>query len=78
MCQQAGHLPIKLDGTLMTGKVGDTISVEEATIASEWVALNLLSTLKAELGDLDRIKKVVKLVVGTFPASHNGVWFTIV
>lgn len=58
----AGHLPIQLDGELITGKVGDTVSVEEANAAAELVALNLLATLKNELGDLDRIKKVVKLV----------------
>ena len=58
----AGHLPFDPEsGELLTGKVGSDVSVEDAANAS-YVALGLLSTLKQEIGDLDRIKRVVKLV----------------
>ena len=58
----SGHLPMRLDGTLAIGKVGQEVSVEEANEAAKWVALNMLSTLKAEVGDLDNVVKVHKLV----------------
>eukprot|EP00038_Savillea_parva_P008390 m.176619 g.176619 ORF g.176619 m.176619 type:complete len:182 (+) comp14207_c0_seq1:76-621(+) len=58
----AGHLPMALDGTLVKGKVGKDVTVEEGAKAAELVALNFLATLKAELGDLDRVVRVVKIV----------------
>ncbi len=50
------------DGPLVTGKVGKELSVEEGNKAAEYCALSILATLKAELGDLDKIKRVVKVV----------------
>ena len=58
----AGHLPLPPNGELITGKVGADLTVEEGAEAAKHVALNLLATLKHELGDLDRVVKVVKLV----------------
>ena len=66
-------------------QVGDTMTTDEANEAAMHVALNLLTTLKNELGDLDRIKKVVKLVgfvncVDGFdqqPAVINGYVFCV-
>ncbi len=58
----SGHLPFQNDGTLITGKVGADISVEDATAAARQVALNLLATIEAKLGSLDRVKQVVKTV----------------
>lgn len=51
----AGHLPMKSDGTLITGTVGKDLSAEEAHKAAEWVGLNLLSTIRAEIGSLDKV-----------------------
>jgi enamine deaminase RidA (YjgF/YER057c/UK114 family) len=45
----------------MTGKVGSELTTEQGYDAARVVALNILATLKGELGDLDRIKQVVKL-----------------
>jgi enamine deaminase RidA (YjgF/YER057c/UK114 family) len=45
----------------MTGKVGSELTTEQGYDAARVVALNILGTLKGELGDLDRIKQVVKL-----------------
>ncbi|KAJ8610704.1 hypothetical protein CTAYLR_005670 [Chrysophaeum taylorii] len=58
----SGHLPQPIDAPLITGKVGAEVSVEEATEAAKWVGLNLISTIKAEAGDLDRVLKIHKLV----------------
>ncbi|CAM9565076.1 unnamed protein product [Ascophyllum nodosum] len=58
----AGHLPISIDGELTTGKVGHDVSEEEAKEAARKVAIQLIATLKKDLGDLDRVKRIVKLV----------------
>eukprot|EP00658_Telonema_sp_P-2_P076509 TRINITY_DN670_c0_g1_i1.p1 TRINITY_DN670_c0_g1~~TRINITY_DN670_c0_g1_i1.p1 ORF type:complete len:322 (+),score=85.61 TRINITY_DN670_c0_g1_i1:116-967(+) len=58
----AGHLPTPPGGELITGKVGKDLGTEEAAKAASYVALSLLATVQAELGDLDQLKKVVKLV----------------
>ena len=49
-------------GDLVTGKIGDDLTVEQGTQAAEYAGLRLLATLKHELGDLDKIKRVVKVV----------------
>jgi len=51
------------DGTLITGRVGDTLSTEEGAAAAKTCAIALLAQLKAACeGDLDRLTRVVKLV----------------
>ncbi|MDH5604301.1 MAG: RidA family protein [Cyclobacteriaceae bacterium] len=57
----AGHGPKKEDGTWVTGKVGKDLSLEEGKEAARLTALALLSTLKAELGDLNKVKRVIKV-----------------
>lgn len=53
----------RIDGKLMfTGKVGAELSVEQGYAAARQVAINLLAVLKKELGDLDCIKQVVKML----------------
>lgn len=53
----------RIDGVLMyEGKVGSDLNVEQGYEASRQVMVNLLSVLKAEIGDLDRVKQVVKLL----------------
>lgn len=58
----SGQGPLKEDGTLMTGKVGRTISTEEAYSHARLVGLNLLAVAKMEAGDLSRVRRVVKLL----------------
>lgn len=58
----AGHLPQPAEGALVVGKVGADLSAEEGAKAAEYCALSILATLKHELGDLDKIKRVVKVV----------------
>ncbi|MCH2297636.1 MAG: RidA family protein [SAR324 cluster bacterium] len=55
----SGHGPMQTDGTYLSGKVPDQISTEEAYQAARLTGLNLLATLKAEIGDLDQVKQVI-------------------
>ncbi|CAN0095670.1 unnamed protein product [Scytosiphon promiscuus] len=54
----SGHLPKASDGTLTTGKVGLDLEVEQAAKAARLVAINLITTMKAAAGDLDKIRLV--------------------
>ena len=58
----SGHLPVLNDGTLMTGRIGPQgQTVEHGYAAARQAGLNIVSTLKEQLGDLDRVKQVVKV-----------------
>ncbi len=57
----SGQLPLGPSGLTHAGKVGREFSVEEGNAAARQCALNLLAVLRAELGSLDRIARVVKL-----------------
>lgn len=58
----SGHGPVQLDGTLMTGRVGDNLDLEAGKQSARQVGLTLLATVRAQLGSLDRVKRVVKLL----------------
>ncbi|MBN1588258.1 MAG: RidA family protein [Pirellulales bacterium] len=58
----SGHLPVTADGQLITGRVGDDLDVDGAQQAALLAGLGILATLKAELGSLDRVRRVVKLL----------------
>ncbi|MFC1561113.1 RidA family protein [Candidatus Latescibacterota bacterium] len=58
----AGHGPLMSDGTWMTGKVGRDIDIDEGKKAARLTAINLLSSLKAEIGDLNKVKRIVKVL----------------
>jgi enamine deaminase RidA (YjgF/YER057c/UK114 family) len=58
----AGHGPKDADGNYRKGKVPSEVSLEEAYDAARLVALNMLATLKAEIGDLDRVRRFVKVL----------------
>jgi len=58
----AGHLPTPAGGEIIIGKVGADLTAEEANKAASYVALQLLATIKNEIGELDNIKQIVKLV----------------
>lgn len=58
----SGHGPVCSDGSLIRGRVGSDLSLEEGYAAARQVGLAMLATLRAELGSLDRIKRVVKLL----------------
>lgn len=58
----AGHGPTKPDGTYVTGKVGKDLTIEQGYEAAKFTAYGLLSTLKAEIGDFNKVKRVVKVL----------------
>ncbi len=58
----SGHGPVKEDGTLITGKVGTDLDADAAKLAARQVGLTILTTLKANLGSLDKIKRVIKVL----------------
>jgi enamine deaminase RidA (YjgF/YER057c/UK114 family) len=57
----SGQISKAGDGTLITGRVGDTISVDDGVAAARVCALNLLAQAQAALGDLARVAQVVRL-----------------
>ncbi|MCS6973300.1 MAG: RidA family protein [Cyclobacteriaceae bacterium] len=58
----AGHGPTRADGTNIQGKIGKDLTVEQGYMAARQVGIAMLSTLKAELGDLKRVKRIVKVL----------------
>lgn len=76
----SGQGPLKSDGTLIKGKVGADLSLEEGKDAARQVGLTMLSTIKAYYGSLNRIKRLVKVlgmvnstpVFDQHPAVING------
>jgi enamine deaminase RidA (YjgF/YER057c/UK114 family) len=56
----AGHGPI-IGDNVVRGKLGRDLSVEEGRQAARMTALSILATLRADLGDLDRIARIVKV-----------------
>jgi enamine deaminase RidA (YjgF/YER057c/UK114 family) len=58
----SGHGPSRPDGTSITGKVGEEMTIEEGYDAARQAGISLLSTIKAELGSLNKVKRVVKVL----------------
>jgi len=58
----SGHGPFDEKGTLITGKVGSDLTVEQGYQAARRVAIGLLGSLKSAIGDLAKVKQVVKLL----------------
>ena len=52
----SGHIPRKADGSLVVGKIGADLSVEDGYDAARLYGVGLLATLKAEIGDLSKVK----------------------
>ena len=51
----------RADGSRISGKLGQDLTVAEGYEAARWCALNLLSRMKVELGDLDRVTGILKV-----------------
>jgi enamine deaminase RidA (YjgF/YER057c/UK114 family) len=58
----SGHGPFKDGVPTFIGKLGRDLSVEEGQQSAQLVALNMLASIKAEIGELDRVARVVKLL----------------
>ena len=66
----AGQVPMKNGQLVFKGKVGTDLSLSQATEAAKLCILNGLGAVKSEIGDLNKIKKIVKVVV--FVNSAEG------
>jgi enamine deaminase RidA (YjgF/YER057c/UK114 family) len=66
----AGKGPMQADGTYLTGKVGADLTQEQGYEAARLTAISQLAVLKAELGDLKRVRRIVK-VLGMVNATSD-------
>jgi enamine deaminase RidA (YjgF/YER057c/UK114 family) len=69
----SGHVSVKDDGTTLKGKLGKDLSDDEGKIAARQSGLAILSSIKDHLGDLDKIKRVIKILgmVNSVPDYEN-------
>ena len=72
-CYVSGHGPVKTDGSLIKGRIGFDMDDETGKEAAQQVGLAILATLKATLGSLDKVKRVIKVLgmVSCVPEFEN-------
>jgi enamine deaminase RidA (YjgF/YER057c/UK114 family) len=58
----SGHGPLKADKTLITGRVGADLDAAAGKLAARQVGLAILATLREQLGNLDRVRRVIKVL----------------
>jgi enamine deaminase RidA (YjgF/YER057c/UK114 family) len=58
----SGHGPVRTDGSLIVGRVGETMDLDGGRAAARQVGLAILATLRSELGSLDRVARVIKIL----------------
>lgn len=58
----SGHGPVRDDKSLITGRVGKELNMDEGKAAARQVALTILSTIKKNIGSFDKIKRVIKIL----------------
>jgi enamine deaminase RidA (YjgF/YER057c/UK114 family) len=58
----SGQLPMRSGQLMLTGKVGAEVTLEEAVECAQQCALNAIAAVKAEIGDLSLVKRIVKVV----------------
>ncbi|WP_104382522.1 RidA family protein [Sphingobacterium sp. HMA12] len=58
----SGHGPVQDDASLIIGRIGSDISPEDGKLAAQQVGLTMLSTIKTNLGSLNKIKRVIKVL----------------
>jgi len=58
----SGQGPLQSNGELIRGKVGKDLSLEEGQVAARQVGLTMLSTIKSQIGDLGKIKRLIKVL----------------
>jgi enamine deaminase RidA (YjgF/YER057c/UK114 family) len=58
----SGHGTVKDDKTLIIGRIGETMTAEDGKLAARQVGLAILSTIKTNLGSLDKVERVIKVL----------------
>lgn len=66
----AGQGPVRTDGTRHTGRVGHDVTVEQARADARLTTLNLISVLRRQIGSLDRVRRIVR-VLGMVNAASD-------
>lgn len=61
-CYVSGHGTVQTDGSLIMGRIGQDLTPEEGKVAARQVGLAILATLKSNLGTLNRVKRVIKVL----------------
>lgn len=56
----SGHGPLRSDGTLITGRLGDSMDVPGGMAAARQTGLAILATVRAHLGSLDKVSRLIK------------------
>jgi enamine deaminase RidA (YjgF/YER057c/UK114 family) len=65
----SGHGPVLEDKSLITGRIGQDLDIEQGKLAARQTGLTILSTIRTHLGSLDKVKRVIKVLgmVGCTP-----------
>jgi enamine deaminase RidA (YjgF/YER057c/UK114 family) len=58
----SGHVSVNTDGSSITGKLGKDLNEEQGKVAARQCGLAILSTIKDHFGNLDKVKRVIKLL----------------
>lgn len=58
----SGHGPVKEDGSLITGRLGQDMELEQGTLAARQVGLAMIASLRSQLGSLNGVKRVIKIL----------------
>jgi len=58
----SGHGPVRDDKSLIIGRIGSDMDQDEGKLAARQVGLTMLSTIKTNLGSLDKVKRVIKVL----------------
>lgn len=58
----SGHGPVQDDASLIIGRIGRDIDIEDGKLSARQVGLTMLSTIKTNLGSLSKVKRVVKIL----------------
>eukprot|EP01012_Entosiphon_sulcatum_P031438 TRINITY_DN3969_c0_g1_i1.p2 TRINITY_DN3969_c0_g1~~TRINITY_DN3969_c0_g1_i1.p2 ORF type:complete len:161 (+),score=42.73 TRINITY_DN3969_c0_g1_i1:24-485(+) len=58
----SGHVPVQQDGSYLKGRVGDEVAIDDGYAAAKQTGLAMLATLKDQLGSLDKVKRVIKIL----------------
>jgi len=65
----SGHGPVQADKSLIVGRIGQDLDIEQGKLAARQVGLTILATIRGHLGSLDKVKRVIKVLgmVGCVP-----------
>jgi enamine deaminase RidA (YjgF/YER057c/UK114 family) len=58
----SGHGPVQEDKSFLIGRIGQTLTMEQGKLAARQVGLTMLSTIRANIGSFDKIKRVIKVL----------------